>query len=135
MSIAKHFILVDDDATNNLISKFSLAKAVPGAIVQSFLEPHQALAAIEENFKANGAAEPTVLFLDINMPLMSGWEFLEVFKTFDKSLTESFTIYILSSSIDERDKQKSKDDLYVSGFVSKPLMANGVLELVKEPGS
>ncbi|MDF3077671.1 MAG: hypothetical protein K0S09_1560 [Sphingobacteriaceae bacterium] len=114
------FIVVDDDSTNNLICKFAIQKASPGAAIQLFTEPEVALREIKENKEVSG---PTLLFLDINMPSMTGWEFLEIFKDFDAETMQRFTIYILSSSIDDRDRIRANNNPLVSGFLSKPLNA------------
>jgi CheY-like chemotaxis protein len=114
------FIVVDDDSTNNLICKFAIQKASPGAAIQLFTEPEDALREIKENHEVGG---PTLLFLDINMPSMTGWEFLEIFKEFDAETMQRFTIYILSSSIDDRDRIRANNNPLVSGFLSKPLNA------------
>lgn len=70
---------------------------------------------------------PEVIFLDLNMPVMDGWEFLDSFNSFFK---ESKTkIYILSSSIDSRDIERSKEYALVEGFIAKPLTDKIILEL------
>lgn len=61
--------------------------------------------------------KPDVVFLDINMPVMDGWEFLE-----DLSSKEiNIPIYMLTSSIDKNDNEKSKKYSTVIGFLNKPL--------------
>lgn len=119
MGPQKTFMVVDDDPTNNMICKFAIQKAAPGATIQLFTEPEDALQEIKENWA--GVEGDTLLFLDINMPSMTGWDFLDVFSGFDPGLTRRFTIYILSSSIDDRDKLKAENNPFVTGFLSKPL--------------
>lgn len=126
----KHFIVVDDDTTNNLICKYLITKACPGSIVNVFTDPGGALATIRETFDTVRTAEPTVLFLDINMPYMSGWEFLAIFQTFDPHITSNFTIFLLSSSIDQRDKQRAEASQMAHGFVLKPLTADMITQLL-----
>jgi CheY-like chemotaxis protein len=122
-------MVVDDDATNNMICKFTIKRFDIDADTIIFDVPEKALAFIKENYGKTTEAVPTVLFLDINMPTMTGWEFLDDFAQFEESLKEQFTIYILSSAIEDFTKEK---EIYtcIQGFLSKPLKINN-LESVK----
>lgn len=70
---------------------------------------------------------PEVIFLDLNMPVLDGWEFLDSFNSFFKDLETK--IYILSSSIDSRDIKRSKEYTLVKGFIPKPLTDKIISEL------
>jgi CheY-like chemotaxis protein len=65
------------------------------------------------------------------MPTMTGWEFLDVFKQFEELVKEQFTIYILSSSIEDFTKEK---EIYpcIQGFLSKPLKLINLESVNKE---
>jgi CheY-like chemotaxis protein len=60
-----------------------------------------------------------LILVDINMPVMNGWDFLKEYAQVESSRED--TIIMLSSSIDFQDRQKSKDFPYVDGFIEKPL--------------
>lgn len=62
---------------------------------------------------------PDIIFLDLNMPIMDGWEFLDEFKTLKK--LDNTKIYILTSSIDPADIEKSKTYTLISDFITKPI--------------
>ncbi|MDB5193051.1 MAG: two-component response regulator [Segetibacter sp.] len=64
---------------------------------------------------------PEVIFLDINMPVMNGWDFLEEFEKVQHSFTTLPRIYILSSTVDPEDYKKAKSYSSVEDFISKPL--------------
>jgi CheY-like chemotaxis protein len=107
--------LVDDDPINNLINKRLLGKTEVSQSILEFLEADLALKKIEE-FPQN---QQLLIFLDINMPVMNGWEFLNNYQ--EKFPDRKDEIVILSSSIDFQDRQKALSFNIVSGFLEKPL--------------
>ncbi len=72
---------------------------------------------------------PDLIFLDLHMPVMDGWEFIEKFEEIYSLLKKNVTIIILSSSTDNRDIQRSKQYSTVKGFYSKPLTVEMLLEI------
>lgn len=64
---------------------------------------------------------PTIIFLDINMPVMNGWDFLEEFEKIKARFTSLPRIYLLSSTVDPEDYKKAKNFSLVQDFISKPL--------------
>ncbi|TDQ33101.1 response regulator [Zeaxanthinibacter enoshimensis] len=68
----------------------------------------------DENF-------PSVIFLDLNMPIMNGWEFLEELTKITHPKIEHLIIYIISSSIDPRDLERVKDYEIVHNYILKPV--------------
>jgi CheY-like chemotaxis protein len=125
------YMVVDDDATNNMICKFIIKRFDKEADINIFTAPEEALAFIKKNYCKTSEAVPTVLFLDINMPTMTGWEFLDVFTQFEESLKEPFTIHMLSSSIEDFTKEA---EMYtcIQGFLSKPLKLINLESVNKE---
>ncbi len=116
-----HFIVVDDDAINNRMCRFSISKHFRSVPVATFLDPESALKAIESQYAIGEEIKPTVLFLDIHMPQMSGWDFLDVFAGFDPAIKDQFSIYILSGSAHQSDRIKAAAHPLISGYISKPL--------------
>ncbi len=114
------FILIDDDPMNNLICKLTIEMTFGQSDVKAFVNPEVALNYIQTDF-ANLGDTTGLLLLDINMPIMSGWEFLEMFDNLSFELKERIKICILSSSIDERDKERSYANKNVLDFLVKPL--------------
>lgn len=121
MKIPQRFMVVDDDRTSNMICEFSLRRFSAATEIKTFLDPTNALKFIEESYSDTKEATPTTLFLDINMPILTAWDFLEIFKNFDSKIKEQFVIYILTSSIDYRDKEKAETHPLVRRSLCKPL--------------
>ena len=121
MELTNRFIVVDDDPLNNLVCRHIVQKFNKDAQIILFTNPEEALKSIEETFNDRVEDGGTVMFLDINMPAMSGWEFLEIFETFGENIHKQFSIYVLSSSIDEGDIEKADKNPFVEGYYSKPL--------------
>ncbi|MHA7129141.1 response regulator [Algoriphagus namhaensis] len=116
MAHFKNILLVDDDPINNLINKRILSKVELGEDIHEFLSGGEALKKLESLSQGDG---DVLLFLDINMPLMNGWEFLDHYNELFPERNDR--IIILSSSIDFQDRIKSQEYDVVSGFLEKPL--------------
>ena len=71
---------------------------------------------------------PEVIFLDLNMPFINGWEFLDELKRME--LKKKIGVYVVSSSLDKRDEEKSRNYDMVIDFISKPLTANKLQQLL-----
>lgn len=126
MEKPQRYIVVDDDRTNNIICEHVIRNWDSKARVELYLQPEEALRKIREDNQNFGIS--TVLFLDVNMPTMSGWDFLDVLKTFNEDVREQFAIYILTSSIEDFNREAEKYP-FVSGFLSKPLKKNDLEEI------
>lgn len=116
--------LVDDDPINNLINKRLLGKVDISKNILEFQDGEDALVEIERLSKD----EEILILLDINMPVMNGWEFLDKYLTFFPFRKDR--IVILSSSIDFLDRQKAKEFEIVYGFVEKPLTLDRIKEYI-----
>ena len=110
--------LVDDDpiVVFGLKKMMKLVKFCENFLVYS--NGQEALNALSAIFKSGGEI-PNLILLDLNMPVMDGWEFLEEFTKFNPP--SKITIYILTSSIDPRDQQRAMRFNNVSNYVVKPV--------------
>ena len=116
-------VLIDDDPINNLINKRLINKLDLSPTVVEFLEAEKALKFIAEDRIKN-----TLILLDINMPVMNGWDFLNHYAELEKKRKDK--IVMLSSSIDHQDIKKSKEFSYVKGFIEKPLTRDKLGEVL-----
>ena len=119
MQTPSRFILIDDEMYSNKISKTFIRKMYPGAEVLDFLSPLQALHYIENEYKECSLS--TAILLDINMPELNGWQVLEKLQELPSLIKNCLSVYILSSSIDPKDKQKADEHPLVEGYIEKPL--------------
>lgn len=72
---------------------------------------------------------PDVIFLDINMPVMNGWEFLEGFNKIKNKLNKDIVIYMVSSSMNQTDIDKARSFEYISQYLIKPVTLQQLKEL------
>jgi response regulator RpfG family c-di-GMP phosphodiesterase len=122
------FILIDDDSINNSISRLTITNAISAVEVIMFTDPIVGLVFLKDHFKLHTATS-TVLLLNLNMPFMTGWEFLERFSELETVIRERIRIYILSSSIDIADRKRSENIDCVKGYLTKPLSTDLVTSL------
>ncbi|MFM8431711.1 MAG: response regulator [Bacteroidota bacterium] len=124
-------MLVDDDVIHNFITEHFLKDNYPPVQVVSFVNPEEALKHLSSIPTNRELKFPDVIFLDINMPLMNGWEFLDEYIKMDFHHVAPSRIYILSSSLDPNDISKAQRYSAVSGFISKPLSPDKVNDILE----
>ncbi|MCU0439279.1 MAG: response regulator [Raineya sp.] len=124
MSKSYFYLVIDDDKINNLVCESVIKKVQESNHVMSFLRAEEAL-----NYLSSGNNNhPDIIFLDINMPEMDGWEFLERFLPIRKNHTY---IFMLSSSINQADFDKAKKYTEVLDYVVKPFSKEKLLKAVE----
>lgn len=129
-----NYIVIDDDTTSNLICEFTIKKFDPDANIQLFWEPEAALFAIENDFSREKDPDIAIVFLDVNMPTMTGFEFLDEFRNVPRETRKRFIIYMLTSSIEDFSEQ-AKLYPFVAGFLSKPLKADNLARIADKVNS
>lgn len=113
--IAK-LIIVDDEETEQMLNGFIVERSgIVGELV-SFLCASRALSYLKDHFD-----EVDAVLLDLNMPLMSGFDFLDAVQDELGEAARSIQFSILTSSIDSRDIDRANSYNMVSGYFSKPL--------------
>ncbi|MES2567098.1 MAG: response regulator [Bacteroidota bacterium] len=119
MEIKTNFIVVDDDDINNIICYSAIESIAPNADIQTFNIPEEGFAYVSKQYPTSDKI--TVLFLDINMPSLSGWGFLDQFEKLEENIKKQFQVHMLSSSLDPNDKRRALANKNVIGFIEKPL--------------
>ncbi|MBC5992029.1 response regulator [Pontibacter cellulosilyticus] len=74
---------------------------------------------------------PDVIFLDLNMPFLSGWDLLDSLKPFEEIIRNRCYIFILTSSVNEDEVEKAEDYGLVTGFIQKPLEEHAIAGIAK----
>jgi CheY-like chemotaxis protein len=120
-----HIMLIDDDPAFNFLNEEIIRYSRFTERVSTFISPSAALATLRES-KENW---PEIILLDINMPLMTGWEFLEAFEAMPEAAFNRCKIFMLSSSSNPADVEKSKTFKSVYNFYEKPLTAEILQEI------
>src|SRR5688572_12891482 len=94
--------VVDDDEIFQVIARKMMAICAPQWKIQTFPNGQEALKYLKQ-YAAEADKIPDVVLLDINMPVMDGWMFLEEFQVMKSRMTKAMKIYLASSSIDSQD--------------------------------
>lgn len=124
-------LLVDDDNINNFINERLIKKLSFTENISVVTNGQEALDFINQKIKSK-AALPELILLDINMPVMDGFEFIEQYRNIpDKGKTN---IIVLTTSTNDKDLHRVSDAKEVSGFINKPLteekLKNAISKLV-----
>lgn len=120
MDSKSRVFIIDDDPIHQRIAQIMISRYNLFDEYFSYTEAQVALDFLQENTE-NSELIPGVILLDLNMPVIDGWDFLEAFETLKEKLKSVIKIYIVSSSVDEKDLIRSKQYASVKGFISKPL--------------
>jgi len=131
----KCILLIDDDEPTNFLNKLILEEmncAEQIHIAKSGREAINFLTANHREKNNRDAQMPDLVFLDINMPAMDGWEFLDLFTGFNTARKKKAVTIMLTTSLNPEDETKSKTIAQVSGYRRKPLSREMVEEILEK---
>ncbi|MFA6151115.1 MAG: response regulator [Chitinophagaceae bacterium] len=120
MKLTTHteIVFIDDDRLSNMICTKILKVIFPEHPVISFTHPKEGLKYLSG---AEVRSKGIILFLDINMPGLSGWALLEELGKLSQPQDNPFTIYVLSSTLNSEEMEKAENHPLVKAYVPKPL--------------
>ncbi|MEN5059068.1 response regulator [Sphingobacterium kitahiroshimense] len=124
--------LVDDNAILRVIFS-NMIKSFPDFSLQINLFEN-ALDALEyfENKKENLDPSSEIIFVDINMPFMTGWEMMDKLEEFGPDFLNLLNIYIISSSTSKSDREQIQDYPFIDGYILKPIDKLKLYELIRK---
>lgn len=121
-----NIFLIDDDATFVYLTKRVIKSTEVAATIFEFPNGQQAIDYLVNN-SHDSSLQPEIIFLDISMPVMDGWEFLEEYKVLPAA--GSIPLYVFSSSISPHDVNKARSYSIVTEFLIKPITKEHFLKL------
>lgn len=121
--------IIDDDDLYKLLLKKSVNNLGYDVDITTYSNGEEALVDFSKH-KNSPDLLPDLILLDINMPIMDGWEFMDQFIELNKYLQKTIVIYIASSSIAKHDIEKSKSYSEISGYIIKPIVKDTVASLL-----
>lgn len=119
--------IVDDDKIFRYTSERYLREINPDLQVTAFEDAEEALAALRQQAKDNF---PEVIFVDLNLPVFDGWDFLESLSEEPLQNLKQIRFYVVSSSVDQRDRERTAEYDFVSGYMVKPLDISDFREII-----
>lgn len=122
--------LIEDDQAFLYLAKIIIQQVDSTVETIAFPDGRPAFEFFEKN-KANAASLPDLILLDLNMPQMDGWAFLDAYEKIKDEVAKKIPIYILSSSISDKDISRSRSNPLVANFLTKPLEETTFAEILK----
>jgi len=134
MKVINRFILVDDEEANNFYHQIVIGGLFPEANVMSFTDGKSALDYLKNEHSDYNQENPgfkSAILLDINMPEMNGWEFLDEYEGLDREQRADYVIALVTSSQNPKDVEKAKSYNLVKEYVIKPLTEENLKDLIE----
>jgi CheY-like chemotaxis protein len=131
MNPIRTLTLIDDDDIFVFLTKKAIEQTKLVDLIKVFENGLDALNFLKEN-KHNVDALPEIILLDLSMPIMNGWQFLEEYTKLHPTIGKNITIYICSSSISHDDITRAKAINEVSDYIIKPITKDKLIDLIKK---
>ncbi|KOP37910.1 response regulator [Flavobacterium sp. WLB] len=117
MELKPSFLLIEDNLIDQLVTRKLLKKVLD--IDQVFVA-NNGLEGLQWIIKNKKICHSLIILLDIQMPIMNGFEFLDIFETLNEEIKNEILIFVMSSTLDQEEIKRIKDNIYVKDFLTKP---------------
>ena len=126
-----NFVIIDDDSCHNIVCALSIKKIFKPVNINitGFTNATDGIAYLQSGISKSKAK--TILFLDINMPFLSGWKVLETLDLLTEDVKSNLIVYMLSSSVTSTEKARSFSFSFVKDCLEKPL-CNHLIQISEE---
>lgn len=132
----KCVLLIDDDDATNFLNKMVIESAGIAENIHTTLNGKEALEYLTNTGKFENSTayypHPDLIFLDINMPVMDGWEFMHEYQKLDEKQKKNKMIVMLTTSLNPDDKYKASLIDEITDFISKPLLLDSLKDLTEK---
>ena len=124
-------LVIDDDEINNFLCQKVIKLSGFSDKVVTCQSADEGISTLKNSVDRGQETVPDLIFLDINMPLKNGWDFLEDYDQIASGIDKSVKIFMLSSSVYKDDISKARESKHVTDYVTKPLTEE-ILNKIKE---
>jgi len=125
-----YILLIDDDKVTNYYNQRIINKCATVMDSIAVSSGENALKYLKEAEEGK-TVKPNLIFLDINMPAMNGWEFVEEYNKLNKDFTKDIKLVMLTTSNNPEDYQRSLKIDTINDFINKPLSVDLLMDIVK----
>ena len=129
--VVNTLFLIDDDEIYLFTMKKLIEKNKLANNVHEFHNGFDAIEFLNKVATNNHVLLPDMIFLDINMPVMDGWTFMDVFSLLKPKLNKKIQVYMISSSVNKPDIEKAKKITDISDFIVKPIGPKQLKNILK----
>lgn len=117
-------LIIDDDMVSQYATRYVVSQCENKALIHISDSAEEALLQLSQ-LLASGKGFPDVILLDLVMPGMGGWAFIERFQKMSDQ-TKDTKIYVLSAFTSSKDRMRAKNNSFIAGFFDKPISRNNV---------
>jgi CheY-like chemotaxis protein len=128
MNNLQHVVLVDDDDIFNMLHGEVLKRLIPGVRIDVFKSGQEVVEYLEQEPEE----QIDLIFLGIRMPVMGGFEVLDSMAQMNQERFSKTKIYVLSSTLDDRDLKRAKETPLVTDFIGKPMSFDTMRTILSE---
>lgn len=130
MKRLKCIMLIDDNPADNFLHTRSIRQLDCAEQVKVALNGKQALEMLTTPDESGELIAPELLFLDINMPIMNGWEFVEAYKKLPEELRSGALVLMLTTSMNPDDRSRAEDIDVIQNYATKPMHVEALRNLL-----